>query len=91
MRLVSKNPGATVGIVTEVKGVSAGDFSIAAIEEWLAMIKVVLGSSDIHIEVKLADNPEIPAYILLASRDGEDPKIAVCGMARADGKPWGEK
>lgn len=93
MNIIQKNKASTVGIISDIEGLkNVGEFKVANIDEWLKKIKLVLGDDrDILIEFKLAEDPKKPAYMITASHDGADPKIAVVGTFPFDGKGWGEK
>jgi hypothetical protein len=92
MNIIQKNKTSTVGIISDIEGLkNVGEFSVKNIEEWLKKVKLVLGDErDVLIEFKLSEDPKNPAYMIAASHDGADPKIAVVGTCRLDGKEWGK-
>ena len=92
MNIIQKNKDSTVGIISGIEGLkNVGEFKIKNIDEWLKKIKLVLGDDrDILIEFKLSEDPKSPAYMVTASHDGEDPKIAVVGTCLLNGKEWGK-
>ena len=97
MEILYANPDGSVGVVTDVTNViDLGEFNLSKIEEWIAQIKLlypdqIKSGRDIYIQFRKSMKEEQPSYLIFASIDGKDPKVAVCGMFRDDGKEWGVK
>lgn len=92
MKVIHSNERRTVGILSGVDGLrDIGLFNRKDIEDWMRSIKDVFGDDDqVYIQIKESDNKEQAGFMICASTEGEDPKVAVCGTFRADGKKWGE-
>lgn len=92
MKVIHSNEHNTVGILSGVEGLKdLGLFNLKDIEDWMRSIKDVFGDDDqVYVQFKESDNPKQPGYMICASTEGGDPKVAVCGRYLADGKKWGE-
>jgi len=92
MKVIDHNPDNTVGIVEKVEGIEhIGGFSHELMTEWFQAIEAafeIQRTTTIHLFVKKSETEE--SYALFASREGEDPLVAVAGKVPADGKPWGK-
>lgn len=90
MNIVTKNASGTVAVVSGAEGLkNVGEFKIRNLEDWIKMIKTVLGDDDdILVQFKLSEDPKTPAYMITASHEGMDPMVATCGVYLADGMPW---
>ena len=90
--VITTNKEKTVGIVTNTSGLkNVGDFKITNLEAFVRKIREVFGEGNeghIQIDFKLSENPETPGHVILASVDGHEPHIAVCGEYLSDGNPW---
>jgi hypothetical protein len=97
MEILYANPDGSVGVVTDVTNViDLGEFNLSKLEEWITQIKLlypdqIKAKRDIYIQFRKSMKEEQPSYLIFASIDGEDPKVAVCGMFRDDGKEWGKE
>lgn len=93
MKVIHQNERSTVGILSCVYGlVDLGEFNRRDIEDWMKSIKDVFGEDErVFVQFKESDNPKQPGYMICASSDGGDPKVAVCGTYRKDGKKWGDE
>jgi hypothetical protein len=90
MNIISPNPSNTVAIVTDLNGFrNIGEFEPEYLKEWMGKVFEVLGTEDpIAIHIKQSENPLTPAWVIAASHEGMDPKVAVVGTWPADGKGW---
>jgi len=90
MNIITRNTAGTVGVVSNVEGLkNVGEFKIKNLEDWIKMIKTVLGDeADLTIQFKLSEDPKTPGYMITASHEGMDPLVATCGVYLADGTAW---
>ncbi len=97
MEILYSNEIGSVGVVTEMDSLlDLGEFKLANLEKWLSETKMLYADQiksgrDIYIQFKKHENVKQPSFLICASIDGEDPKVAVVGTYRVDGKEWGEK
>jgi hypothetical protein len=91
MKVIHQNERATVGILSGVEGTKdLGLFNRSDIEEWLKSVRDVFGDYDkVYIQFKESEDTKQPGYMICASSEGGDPKVAVCGLYPDDGKQWG--
>ena len=91
MKVIHSNERNTVGILSGVEGlVNLGLFNRNDIDDWIKSVHDVFGDDDqVFVQFKESDNPRYPGYIICASAEGGDPKVAVCGTYRKDGEKWG--
>jgi len=92
MKVIHSNERNTVGILSGVDGLTnLGLFERRDIDDWVKSVKDVFGDDDqVYIQFKGSDNPNQPGFMICASTEGGDPKVAVCGRYPTDGKSWGE-
>jgi len=92
MNIITKNASGTVAVVSGAEGLkNVGEFRIRNLEDWIKMVKTVLGDEDdILIQFKLSEDPKTPAYMITASHEGMDPLVATCGTYLDDGTEWGK-
>jgi len=90
MKVIHSNPKETVGIVTELVGLTTvGEFDLAILEEWIKQVRDVFGDDEyIHVQFKMSDDAREPGYMITACHGNTDPKIAVCGTYKKDGTKW---
>jgi hypothetical protein len=90
MNVITRNTSGTVGVVSDVEGLkNVGEFKIKNIEDWIKMVKMVLGGeNDILIQFKLSEDSKTPGYMITASHEGMDPMVATCGTFLSDGTQW---
>ena len=93
MNIITKNASGTVAVVGGAEGLkNVGEFRIRNLEDWIKMVKTVLGNEDdILIQFKLSEDPKTPGYMITASHEGMDPMVATCGTFLSDGTHWGSK
>jgi hypothetical protein len=90
--VVSTNEEQAVGIVTNTSGLKiVGDFKISYLKSFIRQIEEIFGEGNegrVQIDFKLSEDPSTPAYAILASVDGHEPHVAVCGEFMTNGTPW---
>lgn len=97
MEILYANSDGSVGVVTDIENVTdLGEFNLSKLEEWITQIKLLYpdqieSGRDIYIQFRKSLKEKQPSYLIFASIDGKDPKVAVCGMFKEDGKGWGKE
>lgn len=97
MEILYASEDGSVGTVTDMDNLlDLGEFKLSNLERWISEIKTlyadqIKSNRDIYIQFKKHENTKQPSFLICASIDGEDPKVAVVGTYRVDGKEWGEK
>lgn len=82
MNVILPNEKGTVGIVTQYDGLqSIGEFNPKYLQEWINRAIDIYGDEEpLCLFLRKAHDEEHGlAHMLVASSDGEDPMIVVCG------------
>jgi hypothetical protein len=88
MNVIHANKANTVGIVTDPDNLhSIGAFTPSTLKEWVKWVEDMYGEEqDVEIRVRKSDVTD--GFMLVATSNGENPFVAVCGKFNVSGKVW---
>jgi len=88
MKVIHANKENTVGIITDPDNLySIGAWTPSRLKDWVKWIEDMYGEEQ-EIEIKVRKSDVTDGFMLVATSNGENPFVVVCGRYNGPGKTW---